>query len=264
MRFPENRPDADNRACYSVGRYSDLYSETNAYMDLGSAEEDADAVFDAMEEESFSPAKYDTGIPLSDEYGSNVRFYTETPYEREKMAAEKSASEAPAAPAPADKEEHHATVAKYSLSAGAIEAPAPKAEAPRAEYSAPAPKPVSVQELLRQLDAGFSETVLKIAEEKNYKASAVYKRANLSKQNWYKMKSTPNYNPDKKTAIAYAIGLQLSLEETASLLERAGFVLSNSLEGDVIVRYFIEQGNYDIFKINEVLYDHDQYILGSF
>lgn len=133
-----------------------------------------------------------------------------------------------------------------------------------AAFAEPAPESLSIEEILLQLDAGFSDTVLKIVDEKNYKASDVYKRANLSKQNWHKMKSTPNYRPDKKTAIALAIGLKLNLSETASLLERAGYILSNSIEGDVIIKYFIEHGNYNIFEINEALYDHDQYVLGCF
>ena len=89
----------------------------------------------------------------------------------------------------------------------------------------------------------------------------VYKRANMSRQLFSKIRSDANYRPTKKTALALAIALGLDLEETTNLLARAGFTLTHSSKSDVIVEYFIVRGNYDIFEINEALYAFDQPIL---
>ncbi|MDO4891224.1 MAG: helix-turn-helix transcriptional regulator, partial [Coriobacteriaceae bacterium] len=88
----------------------------------------------------------------------------------------------------------------------------------------------------------------------------VYKRANISRQHFSKMRN-PDYRPTKKTVVALAVALELSLADTRDLLARAGFALSHSSKFDIIVEYFIGRGHYDIFDINEVLFAYDQPLL---
>ena len=126
----------------------------------------------------------------------------------------------------------------------------------------PASKAQSLEDLMRETDAGFSETLLKLITASGQKPSEVYNRANVTKQHYSKIVNNPDYQPKKTTAVAFAIALRLNLEETRDLIGRAGYALSNSSKFDVIVRYFIERKIYDLFEINAVLFDFDQPTLG--
>lgn len=128
---------------------------------------------------------------------------------------------------------------------------------------APAPKTASLDDLLANTDAGFSETLLKLIDESGKKDSQVYKKANISKQHFSKIRNNPHYKPTKATAIALAVALELNLEETRDLIGRAGYALTNSSKFDVIIMYFIEQGRYNVVEINCVLFEHDQSLLGA-
>lgn len=115
--------------------------------------------------------------------------------------------------------------------------------------------------MLESLDASFSTTLLELIDARGISDAQVYKRANVSRQLFSKIRSDAAYKPTKKTALALAIALELNLDETEDLLRRAGFALSNASKADVIVEYFIRSKNYDIFEINEALYAFDQPLL---
>ena len=131
------------------------------------------------------------------------------------------------------------------------------------ERVACAPMELSLEDMLKQADAGFTETLLKLIDKSGKKDSEIYKKANLSKQHFSKIRNNPNYKPTKATALALAIALELNLEETQDLIERAGYALSNSSKQDLIVKYFILHRNYNIVDINLALYEFDQALLGS-
>ena len=124
-------------------------------------------------------------------------------------------------------------------------------------------KAMSLEDMLKQADAGFTETLLKLIDQTGRKDSEVYKKANISKQHFSKIRNNPNYKPTKPTAIALALALELDLEATKDLIGRAGYALTNSSKFDLIIRYFIEQGNYNVVEINIALYEFDQALLGG-
>ena len=105
--------------------------------------------------------------------------------------------------------------------------------------------------------------ILRKIKEKGMKNADCYKKANIDKKLFSKIVNMPGYKPKKTTALALAVALELSLEETKELLMKAGLALSHSDKFDIIVEFFIMHGQYDIFKINEMLYDFDQALLGG-
>lgn len=112
--------------------------------------------------------------------------------------------------------------------------------------------------MLNDLDKGFSETLLYLIDRTGKKDSEIYKKANVDRKLFSKIRNNADYRPSKATAIAFAIALELSMDETDDLLARAGIALSQSNKFDVIVRYFIENKKYDIFELNSVLFEFDQ------
>lgn len=135
--------------------------------------------------------------------------------------------------------------------------------APMAAPSMAAPKALSLEDHLKDADAGFSETLLKLIDKTGKKDSEIYKKACISKQHFSKIRNNPNYQPTKPTAIAFALALELDLEGTYDLIGRAGFTLSKSSKFDLIIQYFIEHKEYNVVAINVALYEFDQPLLGS-
>lgn len=135
--------------------------------------------------------------------------------------------------------------------------------APMPSMAAPAAAGTGIDELVGNLDEPFGKTLLRLIDTKGKTDVEVYKRANIDRKLFSKIRTGKGYMPGKRTILALAIALELTLDETDDLLERAGFALSHSQKFDVIVEYFIVSGRFDIFEINEVLFKYDQPLLGG-
>lgn len=120
----------------------------------------------------------------------------------------------------------------------------------------------SLTDMLAKIDDSFAVTLLKLIDAKDVTDVECYKKANVSKQTWYKIMNDKYYKPSKQTVISFAIALELSLEETKHLLSTVGFTLSKSSKFDIIIEYFLLRGEYNIFTINETLFKFDQVCLG--
>lgn len=132
-----------------------------------------------------------------------------------------------------------------------------------AQLQIPREPSARLDDLIEKMDMSFSDLLIKLIDESGMTDSECYKAANVDRRLFSKIKSGKNYHPSKQTCVAFALALKLSREGTDSLLRSAGYALSNSSKFDVIIEFFINRGIYDIYEINNTLYEYDQPLLGA-
>ncbi len=133
--------------------------------------------------------------------------------------------------------------------------------APRAPWTVR--EPLSLDDALKRLDESFSEMLLRKIRESGMTDAACYKKANIDRKLFSKIKNDKHYQPSKSTAIAFCLALELPMGEMRDLLSKAGYAMTHASKFDIIVEYFVRRGNYNVFEINEALFAFDQSLIGA-
>jgi len=160
--------------------------------------------------------------------------------------------------------ETHYDAPRETLRSQHIRADAPTMSQPReaAFFGESVAAPMSLDDMLAQMDEGFPAMLLRKIDERHMTDAECYKRANIDRRLFNRIKNNPGYRPGKQTVLAFAVALRLSLEETREMLSKAGFSLTHSSKSDIVVEYCIMNHIYDIFEINQVLFKLDLQPLG--
>lgn len=116
--------------------------------------------------------------------------------------------------------------------------------------------PEEIEEVLKTVEPSFSDKLLELIRVKKLNEVEVYKKADIDRRHFSKIRSCSSYRPTKDTVILLCLSMELSYEETQDLLTRAGLALSRSSKQDIIAEYFLRRGIYDVLLYKEVLYKH--------